>query len=65
MIYTITVPGIITYLAPCYTAGKNAEAIDGNCVMHGVYSVIPLANIYCHATVRGKIREKKAIEVSR
>lgn len=57
-------PGIITYIVPCYTAGKNAEAVEESCLKYGIYSLIPLANIYCHATVRGKIREKKNIEVS-
>ena len=56
--------GIITYFVPCYTAGKNAEAIGEGCLVHGVYSVIPILGIYCHALIRGKIREQKNIEVS-
>ena len=55
--------GIITYFVPCYTAGKNAEAIGEGCLVHGVYSVIPILGIYCHALIRGKIREQKNIEV--
>lgn len=57
--------GIITFLVPCYTAGKNAEAVDESCIAHGVYSLIPLLGIYCHAVVRGKIRDKKGIDVSK
>lgn len=55
--------GVITYLAPCYTAGKNAEAVDESCIKHALLYFIPLVNVYCHAVVRGKIREKKNIEV--
>lgn len=55
--------GIITYFVPCYTAGKNAEGIGEGCLVHGVYSVIPILGIYCHALIRGKIREQKNIEV--
>jgi hypothetical protein len=55
--------GIITYFVPCYIAGKNAEGIGEGCLVHGVYSVIPILGIYCHALIRGKIREQKNIEV--
>ena len=55
--------GIITYFVPCYTAGKNAEAIGEGCLVHGVYSIVPILGIYCHALIRGKIREQKNIEV--
>lgn len=48
---------------PCYTAGKNAEAVGEDFLPHVVYAFIPCLNIWCHATVRGKIREKKGIEV--
>ena len=55
--------GVITFLVPCYTAGKNAEAAGEGCVAHGVYSLIPILNIYCHALIRGKIRDQKQIDV--
>ena len=53
---------LITFIAPCYTQGKNAEAIGESCLTHGIFALIPLLNIYCHATNRGKIREKKNID---
>ena len=31
--------------------------------MHGIYALLPLIGWYCHATVRGKIREKRGIDV--
>ena len=55
--------GIITYFVPCYTAGKNAEAIGEQCLLHAIFAIIPIVGIYCHAVIRGKIREKKNIEV--
>lgn len=56
--------GLITFLVPCYTQGKNAEATGESCLMHGIYSIIPCIGWYCHATTRGKIRDKKNIDVS-
>ena len=32
--------------------------------MHAIYYIIPFVGFYCHATTRGKIREKKNIDVS-
>ncbi|KAK3108275.1 hypothetical protein FSP39_004704 [Pinctada imbricata] len=56
---------LITYVAPCYTAGKNAEAVGDSCIMVGVlYWIFPLIGIYFAAQARGKIREQKGIEVS-
>ena len=63
-LFSLVSTGIITYVIPCYTAGKNAEAVGEKCLMHGIYSVIPLLGIYCHAVIRGKIREEKSIEVT-
>ena len=56
-------PGLITFFFPCYTAGKNAEGVGEDCIKHGVFTVIPLLGIYCAAVIRGKIRDKKGIEV--
>ncbi|XP_065910160.1 uncharacterized protein [Dysidea avara] len=53
---------LITWIIPCYTAGKNAESVGESCLAHGVYTLLPLIGWYCHATVRGKIREKKGID---
>ena len=57
-------PGLITWIVPCYTAGKNAEGVGENCLTHGIFAVIPFVNIYCGAVIRGKIREMKGIDVS-
>ena len=53
---------IITYLAPCYTMGKNAEAVGESCLLCGLVFFLPLANIWFGASIRGKIREQKGIE---
>ena len=63
--YSSLFAGLVTFIIPCYTQGKNAEAIGESCLTHGIYAIIPLLNIYCHATNRGKIREKKNIDVSK
>ena len=57
-------PGLITYFIPCYTAGKNAEGVGETCLTHGILFFVPFVNIYCGAVIRGKIREKKGIDVS-
>jgi len=55
---------IITYLAPCYTHGKNAEAVGDDCLKCGLVSLVPLANIWFMAVNRGKIRSQKNIDGS-
>jgi hypothetical protein len=30
---------------------------------HLLFALVPILNVWCHATIRGKIREKKGIEV--
>lgn len=56
---------IITYFAPCYTAGKNAEAVGDSCMMVGaLYALFQPAGVYFSAKTREKIREQKGIEVS-
>lgn len=62
-LFLLVLTGIITILLPCYTAGKNAEAVGQNCMAHAIYTIIPIVNIYFSATTRGKIRELKSIEV--
>uniref|UniRef100_A0A1I8HAE9 Aromatic-L-amino-acid decarboxylase n=1 Tax=Macrostomum lignano TaxID=282301 RepID=A0A1I8HAE9_9PLAT len=53
---------IITYFVPCYTFGKNAEAVGDSCVLCGLafLFVSPCVG----AIVRGKIREKQGINGS-
>jgi Cys-rich protein (TIGR01571 family) len=55
---------LITYIAPCYTAGKNAEAVGESCIVYGILSILPVANIICPTQIRGKIREVKGIQGS-
>ena len=56
--------GLITFFVPCYTAGKNAEKVGESCVLHCFLSFVPILNVWCHANVRGKIRDQKSIDVS-
>ena len=43
---------------PCYTAGKNAEAVGESCVLCG----LPLVDLFSIAQIRSKIREQKGID---
>lgn len=56
-------PGIITYFCPCYTFGKNAEAVGDSCFLCGLSFLIPPINLYTLTHVRGKVRDQKGIEV--
>ena len=56
--------GIITYFCPCYTFGKNAEQLGESCVMYALSQFVPILDIWCRTSVRGKIREQKGIEGS-
>ncbi|ESO88013.1 hypothetical protein LOTGIDRAFT_234788 [Lottia gigantea] len=55
---------LVTYFVPCYTAGKNAEAVGESCVLYGFLSLLGCIGIYTRAKIRGKIRETKGIEGS-
>nr|ANR76348.1 cadmium resistance 3-like protein isoform x1 [Tegillarca granosa] len=56
---------LITYIAPCYTAGKNAEAVGDSCIMVGaLYWLFPIAGIFLSAKVREKIRGSNGIDGS-
>jgi len=52
---------IISYFVPCYTFGKNAEAVGEGCFLCGFMYIIPIANIIAALKIRGKIRESKGI----
>ena len=54
--------GIITYIVPCYTFGKNAEQLGESCIMYALSQFVPILDIWCRTSVRGKIREQKGIE---
>lgn len=55
---------IVTYFLPCYTAGKNAEAVGESCLLCGLVLFVPIADIIFPATIRQKIRDQKGIEGS-
>ena len=55
---------IITYIVPCYTYGKNAEAVNKSCLLHGLLFFIPCIDLICGAMVRGEVREQKGISGS-
>ncbi|CAG5128037.1 unnamed protein product [Candidula unifasciata] len=52
---------IVAYFVPCYTFGKNAEAVGESCFGCGFAYCIPIVNIVAAVKIRGKIREQKAI----
>lgn len=56
--------GIITYFCPCYVFGKNAESVGDSCCLCGLVYFIEPVNLYARTHIRGKIREKKGINVS-
>ena len=45
---------IVTYFLPCYTAGKNAEAVGSSCLLCGLVLFIPIADVIFPATIRQK-----------
>ncbi|XP_046337070.1 cell number regulator 10-like [Haliotis rufescens] len=53
---------IVTYLVPCYTFGKNAEAVGDSCFLCGAAYFVPGLNLFALLSVRGKIRERKGID---
>lgn len=53
---------LVTYFCHCYTAGKNAEAVGDSCLLCGLATFVPLANIFFMAQIRSKIREQKGID---
>lgn len=53
---------LVTYFCHCYTAGKNAEAVGDSCLLCGLATFVPLANIFFMAQIRSKIREAKGID---
>lgn len=53
---------LITYFVPCYTFGKNAEAVGESCLLCGLSLFVPILNILAVTQIRGKIRESRNIE---
>ncbi|PAA66558.1 hypothetical protein BOX15_Mlig016327g1 [Macrostomum lignano] len=54
---------IITYFVPCYTFGKNAEAVGDSCMLCALGMACGLGFIL-GPIVRGKIRERQGIDGS-
>ncbi|GFS15377.1 protein PLANT CADMIUM RESISTANCE 3 [Elysia marginata] len=52
---------IISYFVPCYTFGKNSEAMGESCVTCGLAYIVPIVNIVAAVKMRGKIREQRGI----
>nr|XP_006823675.1 PREDICTED: protein PLANT CADMIUM RESISTANCE 2-like [Saccoglossus kowalevskii] len=55
---------IVTYFVPCYTAGKNAEAVGEGCLLHTLLYLVPIVHCICAAQIRGKIRHDRSIKGS-
>ena len=53
---------LFTYCCPCYTFGKTAEAVGEDCLMCGIVTFVPLANLWFRLQIRGKVRESKGID---
>merc|ERR1712117_469569 len=49
----------LAYFLPCYVAGKIAESVGENCLLHGI---LCWNNVYCRAAVRQKVRLAKGID---
>lgn len=54
--------GLLSFICPCIQFGRNAEAMGENCLHYGLSQLVPLLDLYCRATMRGKIRDKQGIE---
>ena len=55
---------LVTYIAPCYTAGKNAQAVGNNMAATLLsYLLIAPVGMFLAAKARQKIREQKGIDV--
>lgn len=55
---------VFTYCCPCYTFGKTAEAVGDDCLMCGLVTFVPLANLWFASQIRGKVRSNKGIDGS-
>src|SRR6218665_1962319 len=53
---------IVTYLVPCYAAGKVAEAVGHSCPMYGLGFCVPILNVILGIAVRQQIRERQSIQ---
>ena len=61
---TSTLSGVLSFFCPCIQFGRNAENLGESCFSYAISQLVPLLNLYCRVTVRGRIREQKGIEGS-
>lgn len=52
---------IVTFIAPCYTHGKNAEAVGESCLLCGLSVLVPVLDIFTMASIRTIVREQHGI----
>lgn len=52
---------IVSYLVPCYTFGKNAEAVGESCCKCATAYIIPVVNCIVAIKIRGNIRKQRGI----
>jgi len=56
---------LFTYIVPCWYQGKKAEATGvGDCLICGIVTMVPLANLWFAFQIRGKIRADRGIDGS-
>jgi len=55
---------IISFIIPCYTFGKNAEALGESCILCGLLSLFGIPALIIGSMHRAKTRELKGIEGS-
>ncbi|XP_033639285.1 protein PLANT CADMIUM RESISTANCE 3-like [Asterias rubens] len=53
---------LITYVVPCYIAGKLAEQNGESCMMYGVFSVLGCVGLWSMTKIRGMTRAAKGID---
>ncbi|XP_022083369.1 protein PLANT CADMIUM RESISTANCE 3-like [Acanthaster planci] len=53
---------LITYVAPCYVAGKNAEKNGEDCLLYGLFSVLGCVGLWSMTKIRGQTRAAKGID---
>lgn len=56
--------GLLSFFCPCIQFGRNAESLGESCFLYALSQFVPLLNLYCRVSVRGRIREQKGIEGS-
>lgn len=52
---------LITFFAPCYTMGKNAEHFGEDCMLHGLLTAV---GFQFGPTLRWRLRQEKNLEGS-